>query len=183
MPTKALDLFHAYSQDKLPRDGGYIVTSFFDATSSYSRYEVVAYTDVKGITPAEEGLQFLADGNKIFVLVEPSSYPRKCEEPISRPGTEMIPHRFSELETFTAANQTKLMISKEPIRTHAAFTILRPTGVDFALIFYNRDDVLASLKSFFTQTFNKEAGIPQPDAERGAHHLVHALQRLTLPQR
>lgn len=73
MPTKALDLFQAYAQEKLPRDGGYIVSSFFDATSSYSRYEVVAYNGVKGISMTDEGLQFQADGNKIFVLVEPPS--------------------------------------------------------------------------------------------------------------
>ena len=34
MAEKALDLFQAYQQDKLPREGGYIVSSFFDENST-----------------------------------------------------------------------------------------------------------------------------------------------------
>ncbi|HUX20981.1 MAG TPA: hypothetical protein VMW69_07050 [Spirochaetia bacterium] len=180
MPTKALDLFQAYAQEKLPRDGGYIVSSFFDPNSSYSRYEVVAYNGVKGISVTEEGLQFQADGNKIFVLVEPPGYPRKHEEPVNRNRSEMIPHRFSELEIFTAKNQTKVMVSKEPVVSYSAFTILRPTGVDFAIVFYNLPDVIASLKSFFTQTLNREAGIPQIDAKHGAESVIQGLKRFTV---
>jgi hypothetical protein len=180
MPTKALDLFQAYSQEKLPREGGYIVSSFFDVNSTYSRYEVVAYNGVKGISQTEDGLQFQADGNKIFVLVEPPSYPRKYEEPVNRIRIEMIPHRFSELEIFTAKNQTKVMVSKEPAISYSAFTILRPTGVDFAFIFYNLPDVLVSLKSFFTQTLNREAAIPRIDAKRGADYVIQGLKKFTV---
>lgn len=180
MPTKALDLFQAYTQEKLPRDGGYIVSSFFDANSYYSRYEVVAYNGVKGISVTDEGLQFQADGNKVFVLVEPPSYPLKHEEPVSRNRVEMIPHRFSELEIFTTKNQTKVMVSKEPVISYSAFTILRPTGVDFAFIFYNLPDVLVSLKSFFTQTLNREAGIPQIDAKHAAQSVIEGLKRFTV---
>lgn len=180
MPTKALDLFQAYAQEKLPRDGGYIVSSFFDANSTYSRYEVVAYNGVKGIAVTDEGLQFQADGNKIFVLVEPPTYPRKYEEPVNRNRSEMIPHRFSELEIFTAKNQTKLMVSKIPVMTYSAFTILRPTGVDFAFIFYNLPDVLESLQSFFTQTLNKEAAIPQVDAKKAAANVIQGLKKFTV---
>jgi len=180
MPTKALDLFQAYAQEKLPRDGGYIVSSFFDPNSTYSRYEVVAYNGVKGISLSEEGLQFQADGNKIFVLVEPPSYPRKYEEPVNRNRAEMIPHRFKELEIFTAKNQAKIMVSKEPVISYSSFTILRPTGVDFAFVFYNREDVLESLKSFFTQTLNREAAIPQIDSKRGAEYVIRALQKFTV---
>ncbi len=46
--AKALDLFQAYNEGKLPEDdGGYIVSSFFDANSTYSIYEIVAYDNVK----------------------------------------------------------------------------------------------------------------------------------------
>ena len=180
MPTKALDLFQAYSQDKLPKDGGYIVSSFFDANSTYSRFEVVAYNGVKGINLTDEGLQFQADGNKIFVLVEPPTYPKKHEEPVNRIRSEMIPHRYSELEIFTTKNQTKLMVSKEPVVTYSAFTILRPTGVDFAFVFYNLPDVLDSLKSFFTQTLNRESAIPQVDAKRSAEYVVQGLLKFTI---
>lgn len=182
MATKALDLFQAYAQEKLPQDGGYIVSSFFDDNSTYSRYEVVAYNGVKGISVTDDGLQFQADGNKIFVLVEPPTYPRKYEEPVNRNRAEMIPHRFSELEIFTAKNQTKLMVSKLPVMTYSAFTIVRPIGVDFAFIFYNLPDVLESLKSFFSQTLNKEAAIPQVDAKKAADYVIAALKKFTVWQ-
>ena len=84
MATKALDLFQAYAEDKLPRDGGYIVSSFFDQNSAYSKYEVVAYNGVKNIYLSEEGLTFQTDGNKLFVLVEPTNYPEKHVEPYVR---------------------------------------------------------------------------------------------------
>ena len=98
MAPKALDLFQAYSQDKLPREGGYIVSSFFSETSTYSIYEVVAYSGVKNIYLTEEGLTFQTDGSKLFVLVEPPTYPRKYIEPFRRESSQTIPHRFSELD-------------------------------------------------------------------------------------
>lgn len=180
MATKALDLFQAYAQDKLPRDGGYIVSSFFDANSTYSRYEVVAFNSVKGINLIEEGLQFQADGNKLFILVEPPSYPRKHEEPVNRNRLEAIPHRFSELEIFTAKNQTKVMVSKSPVMTYSSFTVLRPAGMDFAFIFYTLPGVIETLRSFFMQTLNKEAAIPQADAKQAAAYVIGGLQKFTV---
>ena len=53
--TKALDLFQAYNEGKLPQDGGYIVSSFFKNNTPYSIYEVVAYAGVKNISAGEEG--------------------------------------------------------------------------------------------------------------------------------
>ena len=76
MQPKALDLFQAYSQDKLPREGGYIISSFFSEISTYSKYEIVAYNGVKSLYLSEDGLTFQSDGNKLFVLVEPSNYSR-----------------------------------------------------------------------------------------------------------
>ena len=64
MAEKALDLFQAYNEGKLPKEGGYIVSSFFNNTSTYSIYEVVAYNGVKSIYASEEGLTFQTDGNK-----------------------------------------------------------------------------------------------------------------------
>jgi hypothetical protein len=74
MAVKALDLFRAFAEEKLPAEGGYIISSFFQETSAYSKYEVVAYNSVKAIYPTSEGLTFQADGNKLFVLAEPANY-------------------------------------------------------------------------------------------------------------
>jgi len=177
MATKALDLFQAYSEDKLPRDGGYIVSSFFDRNSAYSIYEVVAYNGVKSIYLTEEGLTFQTDGSKLHVLVEPANYAEKHMEPYVRKTGYQVPHRFSELEIFTAKNQTKVMVSKEPATTYGSFTILKPTGINFALLIFNTEDVFDTMEYFFTETINKEAGVPKVDAKKAAKYVVKGIQR------
>ncbi len=177
MAPKALDLFQAYSQDKLPREGGYIVSSFFSEGTAYAIYEVVAYSGVKNIYLTSEGLTFQTDGNKLFVLVQPAIYPQKYVEPFRRDSQHKIPHRFNELEIYTAKNQTKVMVSKEPIETYSSFTILKPEGMNFSLIFYATDEVLETLEYFFQETLNKETQIPKTDAREAAKLVIAGIQR------
>jgi hypothetical protein len=180
MAAKALDLFQAYAQGKLPKDGGYIVSSFFDQHSAYSRYEVVAYSGVKSIYLTESGITFQTDGNKLFVLVEPPNYSRKHVEPVNRESDAQIPHRFSELEIHVSKNQSKVMVSREPIIAYSSFTVLKPTGVNFALVFYHREDVLDTLEFFFTQTLHKEAGVPTIDSKRAARLVRGGLAKFAI---
>ncbi len=182
MSVKALDLFKAYGEDKLPQMGGYIISSFFQETSAYSKYEVVAYNSVKAIYPTQEGLTFQADGNKLFVLSEPANYMKKYVEPYTRNTEYQIPHRFSEVETVVAHNQTRVMVSRQPVMTYSSFTILKPTGINFALIFYNQADVLESINEFFKKTLSGEAGVPKTDASKAAKLINQGLQKFTIWQ-
>jgi hypothetical protein len=45
------ELFKAYYNSELPFERGYIFSSFFDANSTYSRYEITSYNNVKDIYP------------------------------------------------------------------------------------------------------------------------------------
>jgi hypothetical protein len=180
MATKALDLFQAYGENKLPKEGGYIISSFLDENSAYSKYEVVAYNGVKSIYLSEEGLTFQTDGNKLFVLSEPPNYAQKHLEPFRRQSKEQIPHRFSELEILTSKNQTKVMVSKEPILTYGSFTIIKPSGINFAFLFYNLADVMETIKSFFETTLNKEANVPKDDADKVAGLVEKCLNRFSI---
>jgi len=180
MAIKALDLFQAYTQDKLPREGGYIISSFLQDNSSYSRYEVIAYSGVKSLYLSEDGLTFQTDGNKLFILAEPPSYAEKHLDPFRRTSKYQIPHRFSELEIVTAKNQIKVMVSKEPIITYSAFTVLKPQGINFAFIFYNLDDVLDSISTFFEKTLNKEANVPQADAVKATELIIKGLKKFDI---
>ena len=180
-PTaKALDLFQAYGDGQLPSEGGYIVSSFFDATSPYSRYEVVAYSNVKSIVLTADGLVFQTDGNKLFVLSEPPGYAKKHIEPFRRHSTEHIPHRFAELDVLTTRNQTKVMVSKTPVMTYGSFTVLRPAGQNFSFLFYNAPDVLGSLEKFFAATLNKEAGVPKTESEKAARLVIDGVKKFTI---
>jgi hypothetical protein len=165
MPVKAMDLFDAYGKNALPKDHGYIVSSFFSANSAYSRYEVVSYNNVKSIYPNEDGLTFQTDGKKLFVLVEPANYPNKGMEPFVRSTAEKIPLRFNELELHTCKNQTRIYWGKDAVLSYGAFTIMRPAGVNFSFCFYFLPDMYQSIQLFFEKTFNKEAGVPLSDAK------------------
>jgi hypothetical protein len=180
MSVKALDLFQAYAEDKLPREGGYVVSSFLQETSTYSQFEVVAYSAVKSLYLSTEGLTFQSDGNKLFVLVEPATYQKKYIEPFRRDTHEKIPHRFAELDILTTKDQSRLMVSKEPIVTYGSFTILKPTGINFAFIFYKLPDLMASLERFFEKTLNQEARIPRSEAKKAGDLIIQGLGRFKI---
>ena len=177
---KALDLFQAYNEGKLPQEGGYIVSSFFKNNSPYAIYEVVAYGGVKNIIASDEGITFQTDGCKLYILVEPTMYSRKYIEPVSREHGMSIPFRFSELNIHSAKNQYKIMVPKEPIVTYSSFTILKPTGINFALCFYKKPEVLETIEYFFVQTFNREAQVPKRDAVTAAKLVTDAIKKFNI---
>ncbi|MDR3337539.1 MAG: hypothetical protein LBT16_10065 [Treponema sp.] len=176
MAIKAMDLFEAYMQDKLPKNEGYIISSFFNNNTAYSIYEIVSYSGVKTIFLNDAGLTFQTNGQKLHILVEPASYPNKAMEPFVRTEREQIPLRFSELDILTTKNQSKIMISKQPIMSFSSFTILKPAGINFALVFYRLPDLYSTLAMFFEKTLNKEAGIPQADAKKGAKKVAEIVE-------
>jgi hypothetical protein len=138
---------------------------------------VVSYNNVKTIYLIEDGLTFETDGSKLYVLVEPGTYPQKFVEPFRRDSKMQIPHRFSELDIYTAKNQTRVMVSKDPTVSYGAFTILKPTGVNFSLIFYHNDEVLDTINLFFQETLNKETQIPRSDARKAAEIIINNIKK------
>lgn len=168
MQVKAMDLFEAYSKNQLPQEHGYIVSAFFSEASSYTRYEVISYNNVKAIYPTEEGLTFQSDGKKLFILVEPPNYPHKSEEPFVRKSAEQIPHRFNELEKYECKNQVRVYFGKNAVFSHTNFTILKPTGVNFSFLFFDLPDLPQTLEMFFAKTLANEAAVPTFDAKRVA---------------
>ena len=185
-PGEALDpnvkyrnLFDAFTQGKLPFANGYIVSTFFSETSAYSIYEVVSYAGVKEIFPTDTGLQFTTGGKKLYILVEPDTYQSKFQEPVSRSRTqgEYIPKRFNELEIIIAKNQTKIMIAKEPDETFGSFTILKPQGQNFAVVFYQLPNMYESLAVFFEESFNRQRKIPQADAKKAARRIAEIVEK------
>jgi hypothetical protein len=180
--VKSIDLFQAHSEGKVALEGGYIVSSFFQDSSSYAKFEVVAYKAVKSLSPSEEGLTFQCDANKLFVLVEPADYERRDAEPFARDSQHQVPHRFSELEQITAANMTRIMLSRQPVSVYAAFTVAKPTPLSSSLLFYNLPDVLDSIAAYFERILIARAGVPPFDAAEAARRIVAAVRRFTIWQ-
>lgn len=172
MAVKAMDLFEAYKQGKLPMDEGYIVSSFFKTDTSYSVYEIISYSAVKDLYPSGNSLTFQTNGKKIFVLAEPPTYRHKQVEPFIREKEFLVPFRFNEAEIITAKNQAKVMFNKEPQMAVSSFTVVRPEGMDFAFLFYSLPDVFNSMEKFFAKSLNNEAAIPQLDATKAAKKIA-----------
>jgi len=175
--VKFRNLFEAYAQGKLPFAHGYIVSSFFSSTSNYSIYEIVSYSGVKEIFMTETGLQFVTGGKKLYILVEPDTYQIKFQEPVSRAEGEKIPKRFNELEIITARNQSKIMVAKEPNETYGSFTILKPSGINFSVVFYQLPDVYETLSAFFTDSLNRFRKVPESDAKAAAKLITTTVKK------
>ncbi|MCP4159891.1 MAG: transposase, partial [Deltaproteobacteria bacterium] len=160
------DLFSAYNDSELPMEGGYIISSFFDQKSNYTRYEVIAYNNVKDIYHVDEGIVFKADGKKIFILVEPVSFSRKQTEPCYRDDAHKIPYRFKELDEFRTKRQDRVYIAKEPVETYTSFTVLNETGLNNSYVCYPSDDVHNLIDKFFQQALYQNSNVPRSDAKK-----------------
>ena len=175
--AKFRNLFDAYTQGKLPFAQGYIVSSFFDEKSAYSIYEVVSYAGVKEIYSTGTGLTFVTGGKKLYVLLEPDTYRLKHQEPVYRQEGERIPKRYNELEIIIAKNQTKIMFSQKPDETFGSFTILKPSGLNFSIVFYELPDMYKTLAEFFVNTLNKQRKVPEADAKKAAIQIVKTIEK------
>ncbi len=178
--AKMKELFGAYSNNELPTDGGYIVSSFFDETSTYTKYEITSYNNVKDIYIAEEGITFQADGKKVFVVVEPAGYASKHVEPTYRDAFHKMPYRFKEVDTITSKRQDKIMVGKDPVETYGSFTILKTFGNNFSYIFYKTDDLVPAIRDFFANSLWQDARVPKRDAEASAQAIAEKFQEIVV---
>ena len=158
------ELFEAYQAGKLPAKGGYIVSVFYHANSTYTRYEMISFSNVKDIYMTDEGLTFQAEGRKVYVLVEPASYPNRHTEPAYRTEAERIPYRNKELIDYTTRRQDHVYVGREPVVTYSNFTVLKPVGSDISYVFHPTGDVRETIVEFFRKSLWKQARVPQGDA-------------------
>ena len=173
-----MDLFEAFKADKLPKDQAYIVSSFVNGNTGYTIYEVISYSAVKAIYAEGAGLTFQSSGKKMHILIEPASYPKKAIEPYLRDKGDQIPLRFSELSVHISKNQSKIYMAKKPIESLSSFTVAKPTGFNISFVFYQADDLYDTLRKFFEQTYNKDAGVPQSDAKKASKETVEVVEKL-----
>jgi len=175
------DLFEAFRDNELPMDGGYILSDFYDEHTSYTRYEVISYSNVKDIYMTEEGITFQADGRKIFVLVEPVNYSQRHIEPCYRDDAHRVPYRFKEMELYTSKRQDKIMIAKEPIETYTAFTVLNETGLNNSYLCYAEDDLVDTIEKFFFSALWKNSNVPRSDSKKASELLRPVTEKLIIP--
>ena len=165
MALRAMELYEAYEKNMLPKDEGYVVSAFYLPDSPYSILEVISYSEVKNFFASTDSLTFQSNGKKIYILVEPSSYNHKSQEPYVRPSKYQIPLRFNDLNIYTCKNQYKVMYNKEPQMMMTSFTVLKPTGHNFSLIVFQQDDVQQTLARLFQSALHNESNVPMNDSK------------------
>ena len=50
----------------------------------------------------------------------------------------------------------------------------------FVIEFFNREDVLESIEFFFSQTLNKEAGVPKSDTKKSAKSIIEGIKKFKI---
>lgn len=160
-----MELYEAYEKNMLPKDEGYVVSAFYLPDSPYSILEVISYSEVKNFFASNDSLTFQSNGKKIYILVEPSSYNHKSQEPYVRPSKYQIPLRFNDLNIYTCKNQYKVMYNKEPQMMMTSFTVLKPTGHNFSLIVFQQDDIQKTLAKLFQSALHNESNVPLNDSK------------------
>lgn len=165
MALRAMELYEAYEKNMLPKDEGYVVSAFYLPDSPYSILEVISYSEVKNFFASTDSLTFQSNGKKIYILVEPSSYNHKSQEPYVRPSKYQIPLRFNDLNIYTCKNQYKVMYNKEPQMVMTSFTVLKPSGNNFSLIVFQQDDIKQTLAKLFQSALHNESNVPMNDSK------------------
>ena len=174
------ELFTAYQNGTLPREHGYIVSVFYHNTSTYTRYELISFNNVKDIYLSDEGLVFQAEGRKLYVLVEPAGYPNAHTEPAYRTNSDRIPYRNKELIEHVTRRQDRVYIGKEPVVTYTSFTVLRSIGQDVSYVFFPHDNLRQSILEFFRVSLWKQARVPQGDARKVKELIAEAFQKIVV---
>jgi hypothetical protein len=171
-----LNLFDAYTGNRLPKDQAYIVSSFINANTGYSVYEIISYSGVKAIYLDGAGITFQSQGKKLHVLIEPASYPSKGTEPYLRERADQAPLRFKEISKRMAKNLSTIYYAKKPVESLSSFTVARPMGYNIAFVFYNLPDLYVTLARFFEQSFINDAGLPVQDAKKTAGEIAATIK-------
>ncbi|MBP7479612.1 MAG: hypothetical protein KA785_04125, partial [Spirochaetaceae bacterium] len=184
MGEKAMDLYEAYKANKLPKDEGYVVSGFFMNDTPYTILEIISYSEVKNFYASGDSITFQSNGKKIYILVEPTTYTQKAQEPYVRPSKFQIPLRFNDLEIYTCRNQYKIMYSKEPQMVMTSFTILKPSGLNFSFIVFAKDGIQQTLTALLQKTFNQNANVPLADSKKVSEDLAEkVLKELSWPNK
>ena len=179
--AKGITLEKAYMSEEIPTTGAFIVTASFPDDTSYAIYEVTAYHIVKDIFKAGEEMIFKTDGNRTYILVEPSSYAQKYIEPVNREAHKSIPYRLNEMTVHSGKHGEKIMVPIEPTYLYSTFTVLDHKGEHgFAYLFYPTPDVYTAMKSFLLDSLTKDCGLEKNDAKEGVELVINTIKKFSI---
>jgi hypothetical protein len=178
--ARATTLIKAYKNEAIPEHGAFIVSSRFDPDSTYTIFEITAYSSLKDIYLTGSEFNFKTDGDRTHILVEPPIYTGKSVEPTYREDGRSIPYRFYELDIITGKKQEKIMIPKEPTRMYSYFTVQNATGQDYSYLFYPTDDVYIAIKRFIADTLYNDCNVDKSVAIEASNAALTTIKKFTI---
>ena len=178
--AKAQSLLKAYLTGSIPEDGGFIVSAYFMASSTYGIYEITSYSHVKDIIKGEEGLSFRTDGNRTYILVESPTYAKKYVEPVHRDQGLGIPYRFNEVTILTGRRSERIMVPLEPMTLHSTFTIVEHAGDSYSFVFHTTDDVYIAIKKFLADSLYNDCNLSKNDALEAANLALDSIKKFSI---
>ena len=178
--AKAVTLEKAYLSEQIPATGAFIVSASFPDETAYAIYEVTAYRSVKDVFKTSDGMIFKTDGNRTYILIEPSSYAQKYIEPVNRETYKTIPYRFDEMTIHTGHKSEKIMVPIEPSYLYATFTILDRGKDSYSYIFFPTPDVYVAMKSFISDSLSNDCDLEKRDAKMGADLAINTIKKFSI---
>jgi len=138
--------------------------------------------NVKDIYRTPDGIVFKTDGNRTHMLVEPPTYAKKYEEPVSREDGKSIPYRFSDMEIMSGTQSEKIMIPGEPILLNSSFTILEHKTEHFSFIFHPTKDVYVAMRKFIADSLYNDCNVRKNDAQDAAEKWLDTIKKFSIWQ-
>ncbi len=147
MQYPAVDLFHAYTQNLLPPQGGYLVCGRQPVAGAPIRYTIARLHSVQEVTCPGSGLSIRAEGEILeFIIPEAPASPPTPSELVSRP----LP-KFLVIDSLADR--------------------------DFAFLFPADGAAEAALHNFLEKTFIAESSLSPEQGRQTARDIVSRLIR------
>ena len=178
--AKALTLEKAYMTEQIPSTGAFLISASFPDETPYAIYEITAYRSVKDIFKTADGVIFKTDGNRTYILIEPSSYAKKYIEPVNRETDRMIPYRFDEMTVHTGHRSEKIMVPLEPSFLYATFTVVDRGRDSYSYVFFPTPDVYVAMKSFLADSLYNDCDLGKGDAKVGADLAINTIKKFSI---
>lgn len=173
---KALDLFQAYSENKIPRDAGTIIRGFYEPEIHYHTFEITQYANIRALLLGDDGITFKSNAYRFYVIIEPASYAERDIPPALRHLKKIVPHNLLDMERNVSSSGITVYHHREPARLYGFFSISNPAGSDFALIFPMAPDVFSVMNRFLGLTLTDECGLPKDEAFHLANESVDSIK-------
>lgn len=151
--------------------------------------QMVSYSGLKAVFPFGNGVKFQAQGKMMHCMLEPSNFPNKHVEPMSRSDntTAYMPYRFSECEIFfTKDAKYRVLIPNKAHETIDSFTVSFPEKGDLCILYFIFDKenidtkVLPFIQDNIALILKKNQGIRQMDADTIAKKFMDVVKRLDM---